>query len=205
MAKFQDLEKFRRPEMFLAELLNKSVRGELSDKEENPRLWYRALVVAVDVEGGKLENPDGDGVVTHLINGKSVDTPARLGPVNPRNSIKARLITDEFDQFVEDSDLKIYWPMMGEHDAIPIKPGEHVYTTFEDRDFKHGLWFGKVAGHENVNFFRGQDSFTLNQESSRLASKFDDSPKSEVKVANTDADATGRKASQSLSKLYEDK
>lgn len=202
MAKFQDLEKWRRPEMFLAELLNKSVRGELSDKSENPQLWYRALVVAVDVEGGKLENPKGQGVVSHMFNGKNVDIPARLGPVNPRNSIKARLITGEFDQFVDDDDLKVYWPMMGEHDSIPIKPDEHVYVTFEDRNFNHGLWFGKVAGHENVNFFRGQDSFTLNSEDSSLAAKFGDSPKSDVPVANKDKDATGRQITQSLSKLF---
>jgi hypothetical protein len=43
---------------------------------------------------------------------------------------------------------------------------------FEDSEFEHGLWVCKVPGHENVNVFRGQDSYKSG--GGALAAKFDD-------------------------------
>lgn len=171
---FQTRERFLKPEIFLAELLRKSAQGRLVERDENIPFLHRALVVAVDVNGGKLENPDGDGTVTHVIDGKSFDVKAIVGVENPRNSIKARLFDDGFDQFMGDERLKIFWPFYPEHIAVPIKPGEHVYVFFEDEDREHGLWFSKVPGHENMNFYRGQKSFKKENDGT-LQSKFSDS------------------------------
>jgi len=198
----QNPEKFRRPEQFLAELIAKSARGDLWDKSQNVQVWHRALVVAVDVIGGRLENPDGEGTVSHFMDGKNSEYPANVGPKNPRNSVKARIITKEFDQFFDDDSLRVFWPMFPEHDSIPIKPGEYVYVTFEDTNYEHGLWLGKVAGHENVNYFRGQDSFKT--EDSSLASKFPDSPKLKEDPADTDHDASGILSMNDKAKLFND-
>lgn len=202
MKKFQDLEKWRRPELFLAELLSKSVRGELWDKSESVQVWHRAIVSAVDVEGGKLENPDGAGSISHLIDGKVVQFPSNVGPLNPRNSIKARVTSKGFDQLVSDDDLKVFWPLFPEHDMIPVKPGEHVYVTFEDDDYEHGLWLGKVSGHSNVNFFRGEDAFKVQDKSK--AAKFGDAPPSNSPVADKDSDDAGRLVTRQKSTLFGD-
>lgn len=167
-------EKFRRPEIFLSELLKKSAQGFFREIDENNTFLYRAVVVAVDVFGGKLENTRGQGSVEHVINGKSVDTVARIGPDNPRNSIKARILTNGLDQFVGANDLKVFWPFFPEHMSIPIKPGEHVYIIFEDSEFQHGLWLTKIPGHENYNYVTGQSMYSKHSETS-LSSKFDNS------------------------------
>ena len=199
---FQTIEKFRRPEIFLSELINKSVRGELWDKDENVQVWWRALVVAVDVQGGLLENPEGAGGLTHVIDGKELDVPANVGPLNPRNSIKARIITAGLDQYDDDESLRVFWPMFPDHDAMPIKPGEHVYITFEDTDFQHGLWFGKVPGHQNVNYFRGQDSFEASDRQ-RLAPLYADSAEltEDGGALTTDRAAGERLVSDRLTKV----
>jgi len=192
MARAQDIERFRRPEIFLSELINDHARGDIRNKSDHVQTWYRALVIAVDVFGARLENPDGEGFMTHVIDGKSVDTPATIGPVNPKNSVKARIISNEFDQFIGDDDLRVFWPMMPEHDSVPVKPGEHIYVTFEDESYEHGLWLGKVPGDENLNYFRGQDKYTLDEEG-RLANSFGDAPPNPDVTANdTDKIAAGR-------------
>lgn len=153
-------EKFRKPELFFSELLKKGAQGTFAERDDNLRVFYRALVVAVDVHGGRLENETGTGKVTHVINGHSFDSVATLGPSNPRNSVKARLMTDGFDQFIGDDRLRVFWPFFPEHLAIPVKPGEHVYVLFEDENFQHGLWFSKVSGHEGLNRFVGESAYT---------------------------------------------
>lgn len=116
----------------------------------------RAVVLAVDVDGGKLSNPDGQGSV---VVGKETYK-AVIGPPNPQNSVKARIITKGFDRFFTDDDLGVYWPMVqNDHLSIPIKPGEHVYVMFEDEHFQHGLWLFKVSGHDDANSFQGIKSF----------------------------------------------
>ena len=182
-------EKFRKPELFLSELLRKSAQGRLSERDDNSRVFYRAVVVAVDVNGGRLENSGGDGKLTHVIGGKAIDVPATVGPPNPRNSVKARIVTEGFDQFISDSRLRVFWPFFDEHVSIPIKPGEHVYVLFEDEGFQHGLWFSKVSGHENTNQFQGEKSYL--KAGTGLAGLFPETtaPSSEPDL-NTDIDAS---------------
>lgn len=181
-------EFFRRPELFFSELLKKSARGVLRESTDYVQFLFRAVVVAVDVEGGKLENPDADGRLTHVVDGRSFDVPARAGPTNPRNSVKARILSDGYDQFVHDDRLRVFWPFMQEHVSAPIKPGEHVYVVFEDPGMEHGLWIAKVPGHENANYFKGESSYGAVGESS-LASKFDDSRGSARESEDFDTDA----------------
>lgn len=192
-------DKFRRPEVFLGELLRKGAQGSFLERDENVPFLFRAVVAAVDVEGGKLENPDGAGSVKHTLDGNDFDVPANVGPSNPKNSLKARVISDGFDQFFHDDHLRVFWPFFPEHVALPVKPGEHVYVMFEDQDFQHGLWVSKVAGHEDVNYFRGQDSY---KKQTSLSSKFGDSP--EESSLNTDADAGEAKPDGRLAKLFGD-
>jgi hypothetical protein len=167
------MDRWRRPEVFLAELLGKSVRREFLEEDRAPQIWLRAAVLAVDVRGGLLENEQGAGELEHIVDGRPRKVPANIGPANPRNSIKARIVSSETDQFIEDDLLRVFWPMMPEHDAIPVKPGEHVYVTFEDEDRQHGLWFGKVPGHEGVNFFKGESSYVVSK-AGQLSSLFED-------------------------------
>lgn len=166
-------DKFLRPELFLGETIRKTIQGKYLEKDENVQVLYRALVVAVDVKGGQLENPNGSGKVTHTVDGKSYDVQASAGPQNPKNSIKAKIITDGFDQFTHDDNIRTFWPFFPEHDSIPIKPGEYVYVIFEDPRMVHGLWVTKIPGMENVNFYRGSDVFQGGNGSS-LASKYPD-------------------------------
>lgn len=204
MREFQSKEKFHRPELFLSELIRQSSQGDIPGRGENPSLFYRATVVAVDVVGGLLENPDGEGKVSHSIEGKSVEVSANVGPLNPRNSIKARIITDGLDQFTADDRLRVFWPFFPEHFSIPIKPGEHAYVFFEDQAMEHGLWIGKVSGHQNVNLFRGEDSFE-DPSSDSLSSKFDDSRNASTDPAplKTDIDAGESKINNGrLSSLF---
>ncbi len=201
----QRKEDFHRPEIFLAGLLRKSIQGKFLERGENISFLHRAIVVAVDVEGGKLENPDGDGTVTHFFDGKSYDVTANVGVKNPQNSIKARIFNDGFDQFVSDGRLRIFWPFYPEHMSVPIKPGEHVYVMFEDEEREHGLWFSKIPGHEDLNFFRGQKSFKKENENS-LSNKFDDTKDSsgDSDDLNTDNSAGETKINDGrLSELFD--
>lgn len=199
----QGNDRFRRPEVFLADIINKGVRGEYREETDNQRVWYRATVVAVDIEGGNLENPSAEGSLQHVIGGHTVTVPARLGPRNPRNSVKARILTDEFDQYTSDDQLSVFWPMFPDHDAIPIKPGEHVYVTFEDGDFEHGLWIGKVAGHEGVNYSRGEKFLESSSEGS-LAGLFEDTGEPPVVTYADDKGASGRFVSRDKASLFGD-
>lgn len=153
-------DKFRRPEILVGEFLRKGVQSKFLERGENVPVLYRALVVAVDVEGGRLENPAGEGTVSHLIDNRAIETPATVGPSNPRNSLKARILSGGFDQFIHDNRLRVFWPFFPDHLAPPVKPGEHVYVAFEDPDFQHGLWFSKVSGHEGANFVRGESTYS---------------------------------------------
>ena len=200
---FLSRDKFRKPEHFLSELLKKSVQGSFREEDEYVPFLFRALVVAVDVEGAKLENPSGDGTVSHVLDGRSFDVSANVGPINPKNSVKARMITDGLDQFISDNRMRVFWPFFPEHMMIPIKPGEYVYVVFEDQNYEHGLWISKVPGHENVNYYRGKDSFDASGNDS-LVSKFTET----AVLANqgvkfdTDEDAAEARQDGRLSKLF---
>lgn len=197
-------DRFRRPERFLDEFLRKGIKGGFLERGEGLPVLYRALVVGVDTEGAKLENPGGSGKVPHKIDGKSFDVPARSGPENPPNSIKARVFTDGLDRFVKDEDLRVFWPFFPESLTVPIKPGEHVYVIFEDPQKLHGLWISKVSGHTNVNYFPGADSYQPADKGSAV-SLFPDTSSaaaSQETDLDRDVDAGETKPGDSLSSLF---
>jgi hypothetical protein len=163
-------DRFKFPDQILAETLTQSAREQGASKSDNPSVFKRALVVAVDVQGGKLQNPGGTGELTHLINNRPVKIKAIEGPLNPRNSIKARIITDGLDQFFDDDSLRIFYPMQ---ESASVKPGEHAIVMFEDSGGENGWWFGRVPGHEGANLALGEKSFSKAGQDS-LASKFPD-------------------------------
>lgn len=142
---------YRRPELILADLLEKAGR------EERERTYYRAAVLAIDLEGGKLQNPDGAGEV--LVTGRDGSQKryrALSGPLNPRGSIKARIITDGFDRLLDDQGVRVFWPMFPQDMAgTPVTPGEHVYVMFDGPGMSHGIWVSRVAGHESANSANG--------------------------------------------------
>lgn len=193
-------DKFLRPELVLSDLLKKGMRNEFREKDDISSNMLRALVVAVDVEGGKLENPDGSGTVEHEIEGRAYDVPAVIGPANPKNSVKARIISGGLDQFLNDDALRVFWPFFPEHISVPIKPGEHVYVMFEGEDMQHGLWVAKVAGHENLNYFRGRSSF---KDGGSLSSNFPDDPPRDEPKLDSDDSSTESKSEGRLKNLFE--
>jgi hypothetical protein len=146
------------PEVFLSELLLKSVQGAYHDVGRNVPVFHRALVVAVDTEGGRLENPGAQGSVTHVVDGRDVDVSAIDGPRNPPNSVKARILTDGFDQFTSDERLRVFWPAET-HSEHPIKPGEHVFVFFEGETYERGHWIGRVSANDDVNEAPGRDLY----------------------------------------------
>lgn len=153
-------DSFRRPELLFIDLLRKSFQGSYLEKDEKLPFLYRALVIAVDIKGGMLENPDANGSVTHNINGKKLSVNAKLGPTNPPSSIKARLLNGK-DRFTDDSNLRIFWPFFPQNLSVPIKPGEHAYVIFEDSYMRHGLWICKVSGHDDINYSPGENYYKL--------------------------------------------
>lgn len=173
MPKIITRDSFRRPETIFKDLLRRDARGLLQSVDDTPQLFFRALVVAVDVEGGLLENPGAQGSLSHNFDGQKFDVAARFGPKNPPNSVKARILSDGLDKFSTDENLRVFWPIFPDNASDPVKPGEHVYVLFEDSSQRHGLWFSKVSGHDGVNYAPGQ-SFYKEQENHPLASNFDD-------------------------------
>lgn len=163
-------DRFKFPDQILAEVLTRDAREQGVEKGENPSVFKRALVVAVDVQGGKLQNPGGTGTLTHLINNRPAQIKAIDGPPNPRNSIKARIITDGYDQFIDDDSLRVFYPMM---ESASIKPGEHALVMFEGSGGDSGWWFARVPGHEGANLSLGEKAFSKAGQDS-LASKFPD-------------------------------
>lgn len=168
-------DRFRRPERFFDEFLRKGVKGAFLERGEAVPVLYRALVIGVDTEGGKLENPGGDGSVPHKIADKKFDVPARVGPKCPPGSIKARVLTDGMDRFLKDEDLRVFWPFFPDGNMIPIKPGEHVYVMFEDASLTHGLWISKVAGHTGVNYAPGEQFYDPQLQQGSLVNLYPDS------------------------------
>lgn len=147
---------FRRPELILADMIR---RHAVSDARE--RHYRRAVVVAVDLEGGQLQNEDGSGSMTVTDrSGRVRSYPALAGVRNPRGSVKARILTDGLDRLLADDDLRVFWPLLPQDQlAIPISPGEHVYVVFEDEGMSNGLWISRVPGQESANSFAGVDSY----------------------------------------------
>lgn len=161
MPRLRSLDWFRRPERILADLITRHARGDDSGR----RHFWRATVLAVDTEGGRLENPNGSGTfAVTLRDGSTRVLSARVGPENPRGSVKARLLTDGYDRLLDDDDVRTFWPMFPPDQlGIPIAPGEHVYVVFEDTgedSMEHGMWVSRVPGQDSANAFLGKDSYT---------------------------------------------
>ncbi len=166
-------EKLRRPELFLQELLSKYAAGSLVESSTNSRVFYRATVISVDPDGGKLSNETGTGSVSIKgKDGKTIEVQAVRGLTNPKNSIKARIITRGFDRFIGNDDLRVFWPLFQEHMSAPIVPGEHVYVAFEDENFEHGFWVARVPGHQGVNQVIGSELYNRGN-SKTAADEFD--------------------------------
>lgn len=108
--------------------VNDLYRDYVGNRLGGDRLFYRAVVIAIDTVGGVLEQT----------------------PSNPRNSIKARLLTDSANSFLDNDDLHIFWPMFP-YDFFPIKEGEHVYVLFEDENKQNGLWMTRIPEPNNVD------------------------------------------------------
>ncbi len=153
------LDWYRRPELIMADLIMRAATGE----DRASRHYHRAVVLAVDLDGGMLQNENGGGSVDVVIeNGTTKTYSAIVGPASPRGSIKARVLTDGLDRLLDDNELRVFWPMFPyDQIGIPISAGEHVYVVFEGNGgFDHGLWMSRVSGHDSANSFQGVDSYT---------------------------------------------
>ncbi len=184
-------EKFRRPNIAFTDLLKKGAGGAFRERGEYASFMFRALVIAMDVEGGKLETPDGTpyqrggggdlripyqgpsgewvnppsagggggtdwspgGAPLHVMvrSSKNVliaeyDIAPTRGPVNPPNSIRARIIGNNMDQFTSDDDLRCYWPILP--GIANVSAGEMAYVVFEDESYTHGLWLARVPTND---------------------------------------------------------
>lgn len=152
------IDRYRRPELILGEVLLRAARGE----SEHRRHYHRAVVLAVDLEGSLLQNRDGSGGldVTDRT-GQSRRYDAIVGPENPRGSIKARVLTDGLDRLLDDADVRVFWPLLPfDQLAGPVSAGEHVYVVFEGSGMDHGIWITRVSGQDSANSFKGTDSYT---------------------------------------------
>lgn len=150
------------PEVYQAQLMQRFVQGKFLERGENVSPFYRAQVISIDNDGGRLENPNGAGSnrSRNPENGEYYEINASIGPANPPRSIRARLVSDHDDAGADDSDLGVYWPMMAQAGLDPV-PLEFVYVFFEGDEKHHGLWVTKIAGPlgENVNFSPGSDPY----------------------------------------------
>ena len=112
---------YRRPEIVLADLLGRAARDEIP---EDSHQILRALVLAVDPDGGALENKDGSGTYSARgTDGRRLNLTAAIGPTNPAGAVKARILTDGLDRLRADQDLRVFWPLHPQDQlAIPISP-----------------------------------------------------------------------------------
>lgn len=140
------------------ETLQKGANGVYLERSEYIPSIMRALVVAVDTAGGKLETENGSplsGSLSQTVTDQSGKLASytlipTIGPNNPPNSIRARVIGNERDSYRPDDLLKCYWPS-AQGVEIP-SPGEVVYVVFEDPKLTHGMWIGKVpVSNDDVN------------------------------------------------------
>ncbi len=149
-------EKFRQPTIGFTDTLINGANGTYRERGEYAQFMFKALVIAMDTIGGKLETPtgqpDGEALVQQVAypNGrtdsyevKNLETGlVNVGPRNPKNSVKARIISSGMDQFVDDDDLRVYWPLFPGIDNPGA--GEVVYVVFEDETMTHGLWLARA-------------------------------------------------------------
>ncbi|MBI2449261.1 hypothetical protein HYV49_03105 [Candidatus Pacearchaeota archaeon] len=125
----------------------RNVFGLLRDYQSNSLsdsgFLHRAIVVSIDQLGGALEDK----------------------PKNPKNSIKARIISDASHSMLNNDDLPVFWPLFP-FDTFPLKEGEHVYVIFENEKRDHGLWLTRIPepfDTDNRNLALGIEKYKLNQ------------------------------------------
>jgi len=103
----------------------------------------RAVVTEIDMVGGQLDD----------------------SPKNPKNSIRARIISDSSQCFLSEDELPVFWPLFP-FDVFPIKEGEHVYVVYENEaKADHGLWITRMAepmDTDKKNYVAGIEKFKLN-------------------------------------------
>lgn len=176
-----------KPEVYQSMMLAKFAAGKFVERGEFIPPFLRAQVISFDSEGGLLENPGGEGTARskNPQTQQYYDIKARVGPKNPPRSLRARIVTHQWDKFTDDADLRVYWPLFPSTGPDPVNL-EFVYVFFEDSDKKHGLWVAKVPGPfgESTNFAPGHkpyeeaaDSGTGGKKS--LAAASGDSPPSQ--------------------------
>jgi hypothetical protein len=148
-------KKFLNPEINLSELIRKNAGGQFREHGELVPFMFRAVVVAMDEIGGRLESPDGKPEGGNQIEVQIIDqsntgvaqyvAKTKAGIRNPANSIRAKIITPNMDLFTSFDDLMTYWPMFPP--TTSITPGEVVYVVYEDENASHGLWLCKTANN----------------------------------------------------------
>lgn len=180
----RSIDWYRRPELIFADVIDRASREE----DKGQRTYYKAVVMAVDLEGGKLQNPDGDGsVIVSLRDGSSSEFDALIGPANPRGSVKARVLTDGLDRLMDDQELRVFWPMFPQDlSGTPATPGEHVYVMFDGNGMSHGLWVSRVAGHESAGSADGTAVYTAPSSPPSAMDKFEENT---ADYSKDDADA----------------
>jgi hypothetical protein len=126
--------------LYPARILNNLLRDYAENKllkQGQVRVLYEATVIDVDHVGGKLSD----------------------NPVNPKNSIRARV--KFLNAYTDVPDLPIFWPIFP-HEHNPIKPSEKVYVIFEDEKRRNGLWLARIPEPQyvdNVNLVPGKDRY----------------------------------------------
>ena len=198
-------QKVHNPEIVLSDVLRKEAGGLYIERGEYVPFMFRAHVYAIDTEGGNLENPDGDSspplqqTVTDGDGTRTYDVKALVGPENPPDSVKARIIGSNIDQGVNDDELRVYWPMFP--GLSNPSPGELVYVVFEDAERDHGLWIAKVPfdnRYRNPNSVMFSDVAKVSA-NENLSSNYDDNPNS-----TDDNSVLNRVGDESLNSSFED-
>lgn len=187
----KSLEWYRRPELILSEVLRDAARGKPAD-----RTVRRALVLAVDHEGGTLQNTNGTGEYESVWPGhRSRKLSAVVGPPNPRGSIKARVLTDALDRLRSDEDTRVFWPLFPpDQMGIPVVPGEHVYIMFEGSGLDNGFWLSRVPGHESAGAFIGNSSYVSQSSPGSAMDSFESNPSDYPKTEEHASMAPGTSA-----------
>jgi len=129
------------PDRLVSNMITDYIEGSFN----GPGFLSRAIVVEIDMEGGRLSGPN-------------TNVPSNFP--NPRNSIKARIIGK--DRYKSTDNLGVFWPMFP-HDVMPLIEGEHVYVLFENPEEEtSGIWICRIPEPQDVdtaNFVDGNEKY----------------------------------------------
>ena len=190
---------YRRPENFLSDIVQREAVGP-----DESGFLLRAVVLAVDVQGGLLQNPDGAGSMSGVdIHNQPVKFNATVGPLNPRGSVKARLLTDGLDRLANDQETRVFWPLFStDQISLPISPGEHVYVAWEGEGTDHGVWISRVSGHDSANVFHGRETYRVSATSQQSAMSSFEEPAADY--SKDEAHASQAPADGHIMKFFKD-